>query len=109
MRGADGRGDRFITQRDELRMKRPRLNVPETFPRHADLAFSGKLLAGRLRLAPHACQRGGVQVSLIESDAALLDHARHDAWLGGTSADGTHSVAAALRDAVNFRRHPRRR
>ena len=57
-------------------------------------------------LLPRECS--GVEVALVEGDAAFLYDAGDDAGFGGAGADGA-DAAAALCDAVDFLTHFTRR
>src|ERR1043165_8377719 len=104
--------DRFLDGRiahfDELGMEWPGLDLPEAFPRNLHVALLRKALGGVLCLLEHLREFRGVEMALVERDAAFLDDARHDPGLGGARTDRADPVAAALRDLVNLRTHFRR-
>ena len=75
--------DRFIAEIDQLRIEQNGFDIPKAFPGNANSAFAGETLRGRTRVREHGCQRRGVEMALIERDAAFLDDAGHDAGFRG--------------------------
>ena len=76
-------GDGFVAQRDEIVVEWARRDLPETFPRDAHVAFLGEAFAGDFGFLQHFCQRGGIEMALIERDPTFLDDAGDDAGFGG--------------------------
>src|SRR5208282_455138 len=106
---AAGFADGFVAQQNEFIVERARGDLPEPFPGNFHAALLRKCFAGIFRLLQHFCQRGGVEMTLIQRDAALGDHAGDNAGFGCARADGANAaiVARASRPFVGFGTHRR--
>jgi hypothetical protein len=80
--GADFR-DGFVAERDEIVVKKDRLDLPEAFPGNGDVAFGGEAFAGFSRFGKHAGESSGVEMTLVERNPAFFDNAGNDAGFGG--------------------------
>jgi hypothetical protein len=72
----------FVAQRDKFVVERARRDLPKAFPRNFDVAFLGKFFAGDFGFSQHLGELGGIEMALVERDAAFLDDAGNDAGLG---------------------------
>ena len=84
--------------------------LPDPVPRHLDVAFSERSARSRrARRASRCASAGGVEMALVERDAALLDDAGDDAGLGGARSRSCRRRRGASGDAVDLRAHLARR
>lgn len=80
------------------------LDLPETFPSHSDAAFFGELLGSGASVMQHLGEGCGVQMALIEGDAAFFDDAGDDAGFGDARANRANA-AVTRGDGINFLGH----
>ncbi len=97
MRGAAGFADRFVAERDEFVVKGRGSMCQRRSHETVTLPSAAKRSLASLASCEHARKRLGVEMALVESDAAFLDDAGDDARLRGAGADGAD---AAVRSAM---------
>jgi len=94
---------------DQLRIEQDRLDLPQTLPGDAHIAFARKSLAGFTRFLEHSSQSVSIKVPLIERDPAFLNDAGDNAGFRRAGADRANASIATFGDAINFRTHFRGR
>ncbi len=102
--GAGGFGNGLVAEGDEGFMEGNRRDLPDALPVDGAAAFFCEALAGSFCFGEHRGEGGGIEVALVEGEAALGDDAGDDAGFGFAGADGAHA-AVALGDVIDFRSH----
>src|SRR5262245_57088610 len=96
---------RVGAETNQVRMEKHGLDLPQTIPCDANIAFTGKPLAGLARVVQQSGKRRGVEMTLVKRYPAFLDDTGDDSRFRGAGADGANA-AVANSDAIDLRAHP---